>query len=377
MIRQSEVVTGIFILVGLLILFAVAIVPLERTLFAADNVVFVAKFQDVALLEEKARVTVNGLQVGTVQTIEIRPSVQGDDSGGGVLVVFDMEPHIAEKLRNGTRAEIKQESLLGAKYLRVIPDTRGEPLPKDADGRLVVAGEPYGDMFTMLDELREQIKPLIANTNTMIENINQRVLAEDKMDQLWGLVTDTRTTVKNLNDTIHQLRDRVLRDDGIIDRGEKLLGAGNDVVAHLDESLARLEQKLTDTLANADALMGNTNGAVTDIRSTLSEMRPKVSKFLDTANSAVSKLETKSMESMEKLDDVLDGTNDLVRNPDLLAALYELRRTLQESRLLVMSLRADPSQVIFGGPGEVKAAAPPVKDLTPLVIQGRPQRYDQ
>ncbi len=377
MIRQSEVVTGIFILVGLLILFSVAIVPLERTVFAANNVVFVAKFQDVALLEEKARVTVNGLQVGTVQTIEIRASVEGDDTGGGVLVVFDMEPHIAEKLRVGTRAEIKQESLLGSKYLRVVPNTQGDPLPKDGDGRLIVVGEPYGDMFTMLDELREQIKPLIANTNTMIENINQRVLAQEKMDELWGLVADTRTTVNNVNDTIHQLRDRVLQEDGIIDRGEKLLGTGNDVLTHMNESLARLETKLTDTLKNADSLMGNTDGAVTDVRSTLSEMRPKISKFLDTANSTVSRLETKTMESMGKLDDLLDGTNDLVRNPDLLAALYELRRTLRESRLLVMSLRADPSQVIFGGPGEVKAAAPPVKDLTPFVIQGRPQRYDQ
>ena len=78
-----------------------------------------------------------------------------------------------------------------------------------------------------------------------------------------------------------------------------------------------------------------------------------------------------------KAKDSLVKVDGLVTNEDLVGALYELRLTLQETKLLMNSLRSDPSQIIFGGPGDSILLRPrEQKDETGERAAGRAKPYD-
>ena len=143
------------------------------------------------------------------------------------------------------------------------------------------------------------------------------------------------------------------------------------------DDLSNLKSSLDETLSKSNDLLDEGKDTVVQLRERLQkETLPRVEKALDDAtklvNSArddVSKLRAGALTTMGNAD-------DLLTNPDLYAALAELRDTMREMKLLMQSLRANPAQVIFGGPGEVEAAVPPKKDKSGQFLSGRGKRYD-
>ena len=69
------------------------------------------------------------------------------------------------------------------------------------------------------------------------------------------------------------------------------------------------------------------------------------------------------------------SADDLLNAKELYATLYEARRLMQEMQLLVISLRADPSQIVWGGPGADEEAEK-AKDKTSQRNGGRGAPYE-
>ena len=109
-VRKSELVTGIFVLVGLLVGGALAIIPFNNFFSDSGKVQFVAYFDDVKLLQPKAQVAINGQPVGIVQSLEVVELDGAIPKESRIRVVFDVEDDVAG-VRSATRLAARAKAL--------------------------------------------------------------------------------------------------------------------------------------------------------------------------------------------------------------------------------------------------------------------------
>lgn len=384
-IRKSEVVTGTFMLAALATLVWLAFKPITQ-LFAEEEA-FVAEFANVGLLEKDSQVTIGGLEVGRVRVLTPKPP-----TGAGTIkieVQFDVKRDIAATLKKGTKAKIEQASFLGNKYIALLPSFEGqENLPQDPDGRFRVESEEYSDMFTMLNELKKKAEPILDQANILLGKLNNEVLSPANVQKISDIAAHADQALVNANTLVDDLKkftgeanDKILGDGpgtGLIGNTDGLVSDARLLVADARTTVGDLKARLETTLANVDKLLADSDTAVVNLDKALqTEIKQKITAVLDNANTLVSKLNTQIDPVMSKLQGVLDGGQDLVKNPDLYGALYELRVTLQEAKLLMNSLRADPSQIFFGGPGEAGLLEKKKeKDESGERTSGRAKPYD-
>jgi ABC-type transporter Mla subunit MlaD len=378
-IRKSELVTGTFMLAALAVLIFLAFKPL-RELFSQEET-FVVHFSDVGLLEKDATVAVGGLQVGRVRSLRPDSKVIDGKTVVYVEVVFDVKHEVAAKLRRGTIAKIMQASFLGNKYIALEPNFEGEPLAKDPSNRTILAGQPYADLFAMLNDLKARAEPLFDKAARLLEKVDQGLLSEANLQRVADLLDNSNGLVTDFRGTVRLAQERVLgneQDPGLIGVAQALLDDGRTFLGDMKIEIKDLKGRAEETIAKTNKLLDDTDAAILNLDATLqSEWKGRINGLLDETRALAQKANGHIDPLMAKLTDVLDSGRDLLRNPDLYAALYELRGTLVETKLLMNSLRADPSQIVFGGPGAAQLLAPAgPRDESKERASGRAKPYD-
>lgn len=123
--RTLEISVGAFVLAGILaVLFLVIQVSGVNMNAAETSYVVSARFDDVAGLRPRAKVSMAGVTLGRVRAIE----VDTDYGEAIVQIEIDGEPG---KLTSDTSAKILTEGILGARYIGLLP---GSEETKLADG---------------------------------------------------------------------------------------------------------------------------------------------------------------------------------------------------------------------------------------------------
>lgn len=123
--RTLEISVGAFVLAGILaVLFLVIQVSGVNMNASETSYVVSARFDDVAGLRPRAKVSMAGVTLGRVRAIE----VDTDYGEAIVQIEIDGEPG---KLTSDTSAKILTEGILGARYIGLLP---GSEETKLADG---------------------------------------------------------------------------------------------------------------------------------------------------------------------------------------------------------------------------------------------------
>lgn len=146
--RTVEISVGAFVLAGALALTFLAVkvsgVNLSRS---ADSYLVKARFDDVAGLRPRAKVSMAGVTVGRVANIEV------DMEYGEAVVSLEINGSPG-KLSVDTGAQILTEGILGARYVSLLPgaeeDTLGDgDFIEETQGALVLENL-IGDLVTRL-----------------------------------------------------------------------------------------------------------------------------------------------------------------------------------------------------------------------------------
>ncbi len=103
------------------------------------------RFQDAAGLSKGAYVTVAGVEVGSVQSMVIEHD----------LARVELAVNANAQVRSDALARIRSRSVLGEKYVELLPQAKDTPLVVDGD-ELVVASEQ-----TEIDEMVEMMAPVV------------------------------------------------------------------------------------------------------------------------------------------------------------------------------------------------------------------------
>lgn len=146
--RTVEISVGAFVLAGALALVFLAVkvsgVNLAR---GSDSYVVMARFDDVAGLRPRAKVSMAGVTIGRVAKIEV------DMDYGEAIVQLEILGRPGS-LTSDTGAQILTEGILGARYVSLLPGADEETLGdgdtiEDTQGALVLENL-VGDLITRL-----------------------------------------------------------------------------------------------------------------------------------------------------------------------------------------------------------------------------------
>ena len=354
--RKSVVVTILFIaFAGSIFALMLMQGPL-KAVGEEDKTKFVAFFDNVALLEKKAKVAVAGNVIGQVLELEQvrRPVV--DETGQTkdvprIRVTFEINSSIADWLGDETLAVVGQESFLGAKYLELKATPEGDAL-ETFEGMKVVRTKKYSDLFTTAAGLTDQLTPLIDSAKALLDNLNNNVLSPANVDQISALLSNANVAVQDADSLVNNVNDQLTGQNGVLENANTPVTDLQGTVDQLERNLQTISDKLVGTLENVDGVLAQANTTLVTVTDDVhTKVVPSATDLMNNANDLVVGLGPKVDGSFKKLDTALDSANDLLNARELYATLYEARRLMQEMQLLVISLRADPSQLVFGGKG--------------------------
>jgi phospholipid/cholesterol/gamma-HCH transport system substrate-binding protein len=145
-LRTLEISVGAFVLAGALALVFLAVkVSGVNFTGSRDSYTVLARFDDVAGLRERAKVSMAGVAIGRVTGIE------ADLDYGEAIVRLELDG-LTGGLPADTGAQILTEGMLGARYINLLPGIDEETLEEgdmilDTQGALVLE-KLIGDLVT-------------------------------------------------------------------------------------------------------------------------------------------------------------------------------------------------------------------------------------
>jgi phospholipid/cholesterol/gamma-HCH transport system substrate-binding protein len=278
-----------------------------------DTVVVVMEVPDASGLSEGADVKVAGVVVGRITEL-------------GVIhdhAELDMSLHKDAGLRNDVVAQIRARSVLGEKYLALMPQSATAPLLRDGDHITASVGH------TEIDELVNSMGPLLTQVHGLSALVDRFTATLDE---------DPERAVRMLGDLETLLREGASAAEhapAMIGETRQTLREFRKIAAELRpalEGLGPMLEKTGDAVQTLERVASKLDQA--DIVGTVDDTRA----LIDEARGAVS-------EGRRALHDVQGATSGIQTLVDNLSQIdkWELRRLLREEGILV---RLKSSEVV-------------------------------
>lgn len=250
-----------------------------------------AVYDNVAGLVEAAPVTLNGLIIGKVNTIEMLP----DGKMKVELVITNEQIQIAKS----SEAQIMDSGLIGGREIAILNNFSDTNYTQSGDtlktsNKLGLTAE----LANQIGPVKDKVEVLLENANKLIENLNTTL--------------DTSTQQK-LKASIASL--------------EKTMSEFSQISKNANEILSENKSKLNTTLSNFEKTSGNLNTMTTSLeKANLGATVKKLEATLTNVNGIMANLE-QGKGSIGKL------LNDDAMYTNLTKASKELELLLQDLRL--------------------------------------------
>lgn len=207
-------------------------------------------------------VTIKGLreQIKTLETSSVRAAYVNVDEAGAVLTatVQDLQQKRDEKQKE--IAQLRQEYLASAISKEEF-ETRGTELEtEEAQAQLniyvslidkMLASDHFADIRTNLQQLREQIQPVINETKNLVATVRVGVIAPQEFTTR---LNDVKTALVQIDQAVKQaLAFEIVQAVREVaqDEGYELVLKANEVIAYADKTkIANITEKVKSKLAS-------------------------------------------------------------------------------------------------------------------------------
>lgn len=317
----NDVALGAFILAALALLAYMSIAVGGLKLGKA--IIVTAKFDNAAGLVKDGAVMIAGVNVGSVESL----SVAHDKALVKLRLKTDAD------IRRDVRAAIRMKSLLGEKYIELLPQSQTAPLLKDGeaigqtavpvevDELLKYVGPVLKDvdpkdvsaivrsLATTLGGRGESMGKTLDTAGTTLATL-ERILTKNE-DKLGHMIDSLDRTADAAPGLINRL-DRMTSDlepttHSLGKRGPAMLARLDRMSADMGPTMAALGKKGPSLVNHADQTLVALDPTLTRIPKTLDSLEPSLSrlpKTLDTLDKLVNRLDS----TLTKLDPILEQT---------------------------------------------------------------------
>ncbi|MDD2689085.1 MAG: MlaD family protein [Candidatus Omnitrophica bacterium] len=145
-------------------------------------------FNEVAGLEKKAPVMLNGLEIGKVD--DIKPSYDNDRT----QITLKLWVNKEAKIRENPVITIKTLGLMGEKYIHIASSNGRDFIEPEA----ILEGKPYLDLDALLQEAQTISKDISQQVNKLVVSLNNTV--DDNKGNVSSIIKNLEATSKNFED---------------------------------------------------------------------------------------------------------------------------------------------------------------------------------
>lgn len=276
--RNELLVGGLVLLAGLLFTWMAIQVGALKAL--GNSITVTARFDDAAGLVPDAAVKVAGVKIGAVRGLAV------DFDEAVVTLVLDADAGI----RSDVKAQVRARSLLGEKYVALVPKSRDAALLEDG-GTIenTVPAIDIDDLLRSVGPLLSQVDPddvavlvaaagkvleaaeaeapeLLEQANRLLATLNDAAeIVPTLKAEVPAAVADLRTTARRLQGTIDTVDQLLGRADGLVTGVDGAVQDGDALIAELRAVVDELEPGLDDLRA----AMEQSDEALAGIRAVL------------------------------------------------------------------------------------------------------------
>jgi virulence factor Mce-like protein len=272
---RHEIGVGVLVVVagGLLTFLALEAGAIRR--LGDDSIHVSAIMPDVAGLSEGAAVSVAGVPIGRVDKMLV------DFDVAKLQISLDVDAGI----RSDAKVALRARSVLGEKYIEIIPQTRDAPLL--ADGGVLTADSQSLE----IDQLVSRMGPLLdavdpAAVRGLVQSV-QGAVADDP-DRPKRLLADAETAMHNLAVASNELPALVSEAHATLKTVRQTAEDARPILQRMDSTVARLDTLLESVPpTQLPALLDEVAAAVKDGRAMLVKLDAAtggVTELLDKAN---------------------------------------------------------------------------------------------
>jgi len=262
---KTETKVGIFVILAISV-FMFMILGISAFRFSSTGALpYTISFDDVSGLSQKAEVKIAGVKVGWVESIELTER-------GTAQVKIMVNKKYA--LYDNAYAVVRQEGLIGTKYVEVIP---GDPmLPKLESGNNLA--RPGRDAVSV-DELLFKFKNIANNVEQVTDSIKEAFAGAEKSEQL-------RLMIENISDASAKINNFATSLDHVFTNNEDTL---KNVVSNIQEFTATLKDDLPSLKENMSNSADSISRAADEAREGFSSIA-SVSQKIDDGRGLLGKL---------------------------------------------------------------------------------------
>ncbi|WP_457596848.1 MlaD family protein [Hydrogenimonas sp.] len=297
---KTEAKVGLFVTIGLLLLFALSTQVNRFQGVGKKGYDIEAVVKDASGLEKHAKVKMKGVEIGYVKKISL-------DGTNVVLTLFVFQN---AKIPVDSEVVLTQESLLGSKYVNIIPGHAHRYL---AAGGVIEKEKPTASF----DEMGTEVAAAAAELKRFIHELRETLDAQSRGElkktfaNLEALTSDLRQIVSDNKENIDSLVvhiDEAARKFAMM--SEKFSGSADTINAHLPELMTKLQETI-DAYKGAGETLEKRLPTLADKFENLEDQLDVVIKEnrkpLNNALVSVDRFFTKGQSTMAKLDNYLDA----------------------------------------------------------------------
>lgn len=238
--NMSSVRLGLFVFIGVVILIiTVFLIGQKSSLFSSTFKVR-AYFKDVQGLRSGTTVRLSGIDVGTVESVEIV-----NDSTGRVEVDMNLQTDIKRFIRTNTVATIETEGLVGNRVVVLkIGTSAGEPVK---NGGFIKSEEPLGfsAIIAQTEGIMQYTKNMTKDLAQIIHRVNEGQGSIGKLLNNEDLYNNATSLTKQADVSLKNITGELNRITGLFDT----LGIG----------VKNTVNKVNMIVGNVDTMIANVN----------------------------------------------------------------------------------------------------------------------
>lgn len=327
-VKASEIRSGLFVVLatGVLCVLVFSVGNFRARFRPAAR--YHAYLSDAKFLKAHDAVTYGGLRVGQVKRVEVAP-----DRFGTVRVTVEVDPEIP--VREDSTLVLKQDGMLGPKYLEILP---GTPAARPAaPGAELAALVPPA-----LTDLTSAVEKPLQRIDRVLEHLDRILGLPENQKNLAELLAETRAMLGSLHAEIRRV--------GAL--AEETGRETRELLAEIRGAVRDARAPLTNALQNAEALSEKLSARLDDLTGRFGRAAEALERLLRDADGLVVENHKNVYETIRALRD----------------AAYHMEQASKR-------IRANPSILLFGAeetPEERRRA-----DETELRLRGRARRYDK
>ncbi|WP_298711321.1 MlaD family protein [Chitinophaga sp.] len=260
---NNETKVGILTVIAIVLLVLGFNILKGRSLFSTKKTIY-AVYTQVNGLQPSNAVMVNGLGIGTVQSLEVM-----DQRAGRILVTLQINKNI--EIPKNSVARISAD-LLGTRKVEIDFGNTDEVLKNKDTIYAAVDG-------SITDALKEQLSPLVKKLETTLGAVDTLLLT---VNSVFDTATkhNIRQAVAGLNGTLNNLNNATRNINGMLADGGKISGTFDNFNA-VSANLKNNNDKISNILTNFDKASGSLAGGQID--STLASLHSTISRLNEVA----------------------------------------------------------------------------------------------